>query len=580
MRPFLGPTLVVIALALCGPLVEQLRQSHQDLLITVLLYAFWATAWNILGGMAGQLSFGHAIFIGVGAYTSSILFVHFGVNPWLGMFVGAAFAAAIGLFIGYVSFRYGLRDVYFSLTTLAFAEIVFLLVGNTDYHGLFGGQGGVRFPVVEPSPLIFQFASKVGYYYVVATLLAVALALTWWIRRSRLGYYLIAIRENERTAQAIGINITRYKLVAVAVSAALTALGGTFYAQYYLFIDPPSVLHSSLSIAVLLPAIVGGMNTRLGPLVGAFILIPVSEQLRTMLSGGVAGGHLVVYSLVIILVMLFIPQGLVGWIAGRSGARPRTSTDGTSHRSALMPNAPMLEVENVTKTFGGLAAVRNLSFGVERGEIVGIIGPNGAGKTTTFEIITGFQAPTEGQVRFKGEPIAGLRPYETARRGLGRTFQIPQPFPSFTVLDNIMAAAFMHRPSRPKAEQKARAVLERVGMAARADVLAKNLTLADTKRLEIARALAIDAELILLDEVMAGLTAVEADDAIALLLSLNRNDGLTFLVIEHIMQIIMSISQRIVVLHHGEKIAEGTPDQVSQDARVIESYLGEESFLA
>ena len=180
--------------------------------------------------------------------------------------------------------------------------------------------------MVEPSPVVFQFGSKLGYYYVIAPLLVVALTLTWWIRRSQLGYYLIAIRENERAAQAIGVDITRYKLVAVALSAALTALGGTFYAQYYLFIDPPSVLQSSLSIAVLLPAIVGGMDTRLGPLVGAVVLIPISEQIRTTLSGGVAGGHLVVYGLVIILVMLFIPQGLVGWIAergwpaGRSGA--------------------------------------------------------------------------------------------------------------------------------------------------------------------------------------------------------------------------------------------------------------------
>lgn len=340
LRLYVGVATVALAIAAGGLLMSIIKPSYQDLLITILLYAYWATAWNILAGMAGQLSFGHAIFIGAGAYSSSILFVHFGVNPWIGMLVGGLLAAVIGVLIGYLSFRYGLRDVYFSLTTMAFGEVAYLLIGNTEYRSIFGGQGGVRFPVVEPSGWILQFPTKVGYYYVIALLLAAAIGVTWWMRRNKVGYYLIAIRENERSAQAVGISITRYKLIATAVSAFLAALGGTFYAQYYLFIDPPSMVHVNLSIAVLLPAIVGGMNTLLGPLVGAVILVPVSEQIRNVLSGGQAGGHLVVYGLVIILVMLFIPQGLMGWIQERGRFSRKQATVDEPQRELAMEGVP------------------------------------------------------------------------------------------------------------------------------------------------------------------------------------------------------------------------------------------------
>jgi branched-chain amino acid transport system permease protein len=280
-----------------------------EVLISVLLFGYLGAAWNILGGYAGQFSFGHAAFFGIGAYTSTLLFLNLGVTPWVGMLAGGVLAAAFGLFAGYLSFRYGLRGPYFSLVTLAFAEMLRVIAVNTK---AVGSSLGLVIPNRVAAPAQFVFGGKLPYYYVVLAMVLGALWVTRRIEGSRLGYSLRAIRENEDAAEAAGVDALGMKLRAMAVSSFLTALGGTFYAQHFAYIDPSITFGPAVSIQGLLPAIVGGAGTVLGPLVGAFVLTPISELSRAALRGR-AGVDVMVYGAVLILVISFLPNGLMGW---------------------------------------------------------------------------------------------------------------------------------------------------------------------------------------------------------------------------------------------------------------------------
>lgn len=313
---------IAIALGL-GAALALPQFLHSDYLlgfvILVLFSAYLGQAWNVLGGFAGQSSFGHVVFFGTGAYTSSILQMRYGVNPWIGMVAASMTGALVGAAIGFLSFRFGLRGSYFALITLAFAE-AFRIVANSVP---FTGAGlGMLIPLA-PSAANFQFRDKAGFYYVILALVIGALALAWWLKRSRFGARLAAVRENEDAAAALGVDAFRCKLWAIALSGGMTGIGGTFYAQYFLYIDPSIAYGVTRSVEILLVAIVGGVGTVFGPLLGAFVLQAIGELTRSYLNAPALS--LVVYGALLMLIVGFLPDGLAGLMRLRRRKPSRTA---------------------------------------------------------------------------------------------------------------------------------------------------------------------------------------------------------------------------------------------------------------
>ncbi len=303
------PLVIVIFLATVPFITSNSYIIH--LLVMALFYAVLSEAWNILGGFAGQFSLGHAAFFGIGAYTSTLLFIWWKMSPWLGMFVGGGFAVLSGTMIGFLCFR--LRGPFFSLVTIAFAEVLRLLFLN--WASLTGGAVGLLVPLTGDSLVNLQFLSRIPYYYIVLFIMLTLIYVTHRIRNSKIGLYFIAIREDEDAAQSVGISIIRYKLIALAISVFFTAIAGTFYAQYILFLHPDSAMSLNFSVEIALPAIIGGMGSIAGPIVGSFILTPVSEFTRAILGGGYAGVYLIIHGSILILTILLVPSGITEKIA-------------------------------------------------------------------------------------------------------------------------------------------------------------------------------------------------------------------------------------------------------------------------
>jgi len=584
MPPILNPRVYIGLLTLSAILLVPFAAQSPfvyHLAIQVCVFAGLATAWNIVGGFAGQLSLGHAVFYGIGSYSAGLLVSKLGISPWIGMFAGAAISSLVALIIAYPTLR--LRGPFFSLATIAFLEVVRLLV--VHFEGWTGGSAGLNIPLQVGLPWMI-FREKWAYLLVAFGFFLVTLAVAWMIRRSRFGFYLIAVREREDAARAVGVNAVRVKIGAAVISAVLTSLIGSFHGMYLTFLEPSSAFSLELSIQIAMFALIGGLGTVAGPVVGAVLVLPVAELARGWLSAFGNGTHGFVYGMLLVIVVLFFPRGLVGHLGQYvlrlvdrlpNGYKPKV-TEPAKMKVKLVTKSlgkPILKAEGLHKRFGGLKATDDVSLTLHEGEILGVIGPNGAGKTTVFNQLSGFIRPDQGgvSVRTGGEWSSPRSPETFAKAGLGRTFQIVQPFSGLSVMENIMLGAFMHTSVRSEAEVIAREVANLTELTALLDTEARSLTVGGMKRLEVARALATRPQVLLLDEVLAGLNPADVARAIEMIKRI-RDSGISVLMIEHLMQATMALSDRIVVINLGKVLREGKPIDVVNDPAVIEAYLG------
>lgn len=544
-----------------------------------------AQSWDWVGGEMGYINLGHGVMFGIGAYCMGILAIE-GVSPPIGLVATLAVCAISAFILSFPLFR--MQGHYFAFGSLSLVPLAALLAFNLS--GLTKGADGLVLPPWD--------AGVVSYYLALVIAIAALLA-TVAIGRSRFGAALRAIRNDEQAAESVGIRIFPVKMAVLVLSACFAGLAGAVHALQLGFVDPPGVFGLGVALAPIIMALFGGSGLTWGPLVGVLVLGSIQQVLLVQVSIL----QMTVYGIAILLIGRFMPGGLLR--AGRGAHRfasRQTGPDGGAARfdesvtsaapedAAAAPSGPvaapsrepgkvLLECRGLTMTFGGNVALDGIDLAVREGEILGLVGPNGSGKTTFFNCICRVYSPRSGQVRLGDKSLHGLRRDEVARLGIGRTYQIPRPFSDMTVLQNLQAAIEFRAETaasrRDPRWERADSVAAYAGLGERLHVRADLLTTQEKKLLEFARALAGRPRLLLVDEVASGLTPVELQRFIERIRQIRDDFGTTVIWVEHILGALTAAADRIVVFERGRIIADAAPDEVFQDQRVRQSYLGD-----